>query len=348
MSDSATSPASTTPSPYTLYHGDALDAYQSWDAPDLIISDGAYGVGGFPGDPKTPARLAEWYAPHVEAWGEHVKPSTTLWFWNTEVGWATVHPLLVANGWEYVQLVTWDKGIAHVAGNVNGNTIRQCPVVTEVSALYRRKPTVVLADGNVVTLQDWFRGEWKRAGLTQKQANEACGTKSAASRKYLTGDAQWYLPPKDMLDKMIAYANEHGRPEGRPYFSQDEMDSVSCTPKWEAVRGTWNHEHGITNVWSRNPLAGEERIRHDGKGKSLHLNQKPLDLMERQVRLASNEGDVVWEPFGGLASASVAAVRLGRWAFVAEPSESFAEIAERRLEEAVASVTSVAGGEPSA
>ncbi len=38
-----------------------------------------------------------------------------------------VHPLSEANGREYVQLVTWDKGLSHIAGNVNGNTIRQFP-----------------------------------------------------------------------------------------------------------------------------------------------------------------------------------------------------------------------------
>ena len=58
---------------------------------------------------------------------KRAKPSTSLWFWNTEVGWATVHPLSEANGREYVQLVTWDKGLSHIAGNVNGNTIRQFP-----------------------------------------------------------------------------------------------------------------------------------------------------------------------------------------------------------------------------
>lgn len=320
--------------PYSLHRGDVLDVYSSWDSPDLIVSDGAYGIGGFPGDPKTPDGLAEWYAPHVKEWSAHAKASTSLWFWNTEVGWATVHPVLVANGWEYVQLVIWDKGFAHIAGNVNGKTIRQCPVVTEVSALYRRKPVVTARDGETVTLQDWFRGEWRRAGLTQKQANEACGTKSAASRKYLTGDSQWYLPPHDMLRRMIAYANEHGKPEGRPYFSLDEMNAISDTSKWQTLRAKWNHENGITNVWSRNPLAGQERIRKDGNGKAVHLNQKPLDLMERQIRLTTDEGDVVWEPFGGLASASVAAVRLGRKAFVAEQSPSFSDIAMARLSEA--------------
>lgn len=122
--------------------------------------------------------LVDWYAPHVAQWSKRAKPSTSLWFWNTEVGWATVHPLLEANGWEYVQLVTWDKGLSHIAGNVNGNTIRQFPVVTEVSALYRRRLTLPTEDGGVLGVQQWLRAEWRRSGLPLCRANEACGVKT--------------------------------------------------------------------------------------------------------------------------------------------------------------------------
>jgi site-specific DNA-methyltransferase (adenine-specific) len=46
---------------------------------------------------------------------------------------------------------------------------------------------------------------------------------------------------------------------------------------------------------------------------------------------------VVWEPFGGLASGSVAAVALGRRAYVAELDKNFAKLARERLEVASAS-----------
>ena len=64
------------------------------------------------------------------------------------------------------------------------------------------------------------------------------------------------------------------------------------------------------------------------------MNQKPLDLMLMQVFSASRSGDVVWEPFGGLASVSVASVLLGRRAYVAEIDDSFAAIARDRLDDA--------------
>ena len=85
---------------YELYHGNVFEVYAKWPAPDLIISDGAYGVRGFRGDTADTASLTDWYQPHVLSWAKYAKPSTSLWFWNTEVGWATIHPQLLATGWE--------------------------------------------------------------------------------------------------------------------------------------------------------------------------------------------------------------------------------------------------------
>jgi hypothetical protein len=142
-----------------LLDGDVLDVYALWPAPAMIVSDGAYGVGGFPGDPRTPDGLLNWYRDHIEAWSKAAHPATTLWFWNTEIGWATVHPLLVAHGWDYVQTIVWDKGIAHIAGNVNGETIRRFPVVTEVCVFYRRQLSFPTLDGKTLIAKQWLRHE---------------------------------------------------------------------------------------------------------------------------------------------------------------------------------------------
>ncbi|WP_410954261.1 hypothetical protein, partial [Pseudomonas aeruginosa] len=82
-------------------------------------------------------------------------PGTALWFWGTELGWATVHQELDAQGWDYVQTVIWDKGLSHIAGNVNGKTIRQFPIVTEVCALYQRRFGVP-TEGGELGAQDWL------------------------------------------------------------------------------------------------------------------------------------------------------------------------------------------------
>ncbi len=326
-----------------LHHGNVLHAYEGWPEPSVIVSDGAYGVGGFPGDPRTAEGLADWYRPHIEMWSKCATPATTLWFWNTEVGWATVHPLLVEHGWEYVQTIVWDKGIAHVAGNVNGDTIRQMPVATEVCVFYRRRLVFPSADGTTVPAKVWLRSEWQRAGLSLSEANVACGVRNAATRKYLTQDWLWYFPPPDMMKLLVDYANEHGEPTGRPYFSLDGKRPVTPA-EWEAMRHPWTHQHAVTNVWSLPPLNGKERYRGNGKrsaprvykpGKNAtnHLNQKPLVFMERIVTATTRVGDVLWEPFGGLCSASVAALRLEREPYAAELIDDHVETSRERLGE---------------
>ena len=61
------------------------------------------------------------------------------------------------------------------------------------------------------------------------------------------------------------------------------------------------------------------------------MNQKPLELMERIIHATTDPGDVVWEPFGGLGTASVAAVAMGRRAYLAEIDPFFASLAAERL-----------------
>ena len=47
---------------------------RDWPVPTCIISDGPYGVSGYPGDSHTAESLSEWYEPHVKAWSERSTP----------------------------------------------------------------------------------------------------------------------------------------------------------------------------------------------------------------------------------------------------------------------------------
>jgi hypothetical protein len=311
-----------------FWHGDTLKLYDSWDSPVCIVSDGPYGIEGYEGDAKKPENLAKMYEPHIKAWSEKATSQTSLWFWNTEVGWASVHGLLQENGWIYRGCNIWDKGIDHIAGNCNGKTMRKFPVVTEVCVHYVRKESFLLKSGESVSLQNWLRAEWERSGLPVAKSNEACGVKNAASRKYLTKDHLWYFPPADVFSKLVAYANKHGKPEGFPYFSMDGVHSLNEN-QWERMRAKFNFEYGVTNVWQHPPLRSKERLKN-GVVIS-HPNQKPLELMNRIVLASSDEGDVVWEPFAGTASASFAALKHKRRIFASEINEKYAQIASSRL-----------------
>jgi DNA modification methylase len=77
------------------------------------------------------------------------------------------------------------------------------------------------------------------------------------------------------------------------------------------------------------------RVYKPTRSSAAHLNQKPLEFMERIIYAATEPDDIVWEPFAGLASASVAAVALGRKPYAAEIDHHFALLAGERLRLAV-------------
>lgn len=291
--------------------GDSLAFYDAWDQPTTIVSDGGYGVLGFEGDTSDHLGLPDWYEPHVAEWARHSTPQTTLWFWNSEIGWAAVHPILERHGWRYVNANIWNKGKGHIAGNVHTAKIRRFPVVTEVCVQYTLQATVRRRP-----LREWLLEEWKRSGLPIRKANDACGVADAAVRKYLDQGHLWYFPPPEMFARLQEYANTFGNPSGRPYFSLDGA-TPGTAEQWAKMRAKFHCPYGVTNVWERPALRGSERVAVPG-GKAIHLNQKPLDLLTRIVEASTDPCDVVWEPFGGLFSVCVAAHRLKRRCFSAE------------------------------
>lgn len=311
-----------------IYLDRAEELYPTWPEPISIVVDGPYGVRGFPGDLRKPEGLAEWYGPHIAGWSTRATPQTTLWFWNTEIGWASVHPVLAAYGWEYRCCYIWNKGVGHVAGNANSKTLRQFPIVTEVCVQYVKSARFIVRDGNM-PMQQWLRHEWLRSGLPLRLANEACGVRNAATRKYLTADHLWYYPPVETFQRMVEYVNSYGDTAGRPYFSVDGRKPVPGY-EWAKLRAKFHCEFGVSNVWTMPPVRGPERLKR--KYKCIHNNQKPLELIRRIIRASTDEGDVVWEPFGGLCTVAIAAHSLGRRCVSAEINPDFFLVAKERLE----------------
>lgn len=317
----------------SIFHAPAETLYSSWPAPVCIIADGPYGLSGFPGDLPTSSGLAEWYRPHIASWSAKSTPETTLWFWNTELGWATVHPVLESLGWIYRSCHIWDKGLSHVAGNANSKTLRKFPVTTEVCVQYVKQALF-----GKLSAQEWLRHEWLRSGLPLREANKACGVANAATRKYLTADHLWYFPPPEAFTDLVSYANCFGDPSGRPYFSLDGREPLT-KEEWSRQRAKFKCPVGVTNVWKHPHVSGAERV--NGKRRSmqwkyssLHGSQKPLALVDLAIEASTDAGDVVWEPFGGLCPAAVCSLRSGRICRSAEIVSEFYEAAVTRLERA--------------
>ena len=72
--------------------------------------------------------------------------------------------------------------------------------------------------------------------------------------------------------------------------------------------------------------AGEKR---HGK----HPTQKPVQLLEKFVKLLTNENDVVFDPFCGSGSSGVAALQMNRRFIGSEISEEYCKLSEERFKE---------------
>jgi DNA modification methylase len=93
------------------------------------------------------------------------------------------------------------------------------------------------------------------------------------------------------------------------------------------------------DVWHIPTLAG----RRFAKEKVDHPTQKPLPISRRLVEYFSNPGELVFVPFVGSGTECVAAVQLGRSYLGAEANRDYAEIARRRIQDALRSEAEVSG-----
>jgi site-specific DNA-methyltransferase (adenine-specific) len=108
------------------------------------------------------------------------------------------------------------------------------------------------------------------------------------------------------------------------YFTH-ATETIIWAAKNEKSRHTFNYkvmkeENGgkqMKSVWEILPPRREEKV--FGK----HPAQKPLMLIDRIIRAASNEGDVVMDPFLGSGTTAVAATRCSRLVLGIESDDEF-------------------------
>jgi site-specific DNA-methyltransferase (adenine-specific) len=87
-----------------------------------------------------------------------------------------------------------------------------------------------------------------------------------------------------------------------------------------------DHFRPDSDVWL------ESRVCGTFKERAGHVTQLPLAVVERIVKVATNPGDLIVEPFAGTATVLVAARKLGRRSIGIEQAEQALAIARGRLE----------------
>jgi len=94
---------------------------------------------------------------------------------------------------------------------------------------------------------------------------------------------------------------------------------------------TWNftNQKDMHNFIETPICMGAERVQNP-----VHPTQKPLKVLEHIIRLASNPKDIVFDPFMGVGSTGVAALRLDRQFIGIEIDASYFDAAKIRLDTA--------------
>jgi DNA modification methylase len=108
--------------------------------------------------------------------------------------------------------------------------------------------------------------------------------------------------------------SKYGLPSGNPLGKNPSDIWEFMGQEWE--NGLWN----IPNVKANHPE------------KTIHPCQFPIELAERCVLAMTDEGDWVLDPFSGVGSAMLAAVKLNRKAMGCDKEETYIIEAKKRME----------------
>lgn len=105
------------------------------------------------------------------------------------------------------------------------------------------------------------------------------------------------------------------------FYKGPRKGELSCNPLGKNPGDVWK----ITNV----------KHGHPEKIPGGHPCQFPLELVDRLVRSLTTPGDIVFDPFGGVASTLVGAVNAGRIGISCEIEKAYYKVGLARIKEAI-------------
>lgn len=114
---------------------------------------------------------------------------------------------------------------------------------------------------------------------------------------------------------------------GKKYFKGEKRGQLSGNPLGKNPSDVWKI---IAQDWE-SALWNIPNVKANHREKTIHPCQFPIELVERCVLALTNEGDWVMDPFSGVGSALLAALRHKRRALGCEKEEKYVEIAKERV-----------------
>jgi adenine-specific DNA-methyltransferase len=175
-------------------------------------------------------------------------------------------------------------------------------------------------------LRAYLDGEWKRAGLTNRDANEATETQMAG---HWFSAVQWALPTAENYAKLQQRANSSGGDYLRREYEDLRREYEDLRREYEDLRRYFKLQpgHPKTDIWEFPSAKPEERLGHP--------TPKPLALIRFMVEISARPDSVILDPFMGSGTTLLAAKLEGRRAIGIEKNREYCDIAVERLRQRV-------------
>jgi len=292
---------------HTVYEGDCIKALRSPKIPemDLIIADPPYWkVIGEKWDYqwRTEEDYIEWSRKWMTAVYNKLRIGGTFYLFGYFRMLALLLPVLREIGFSLRQQIIVDKGMKAVAGRATKN-YKMFPCVTE-SILF-------LTKNNIEFSRNLLKSRQRELGISAKEINERLGVKS-------NGGGMWSIyTGKNICEQFPT----------RELWAKLQSILEFDYP-YDKIVQTFNPLMGYSDVWTDIDFYAEKRY---------HSTQKPIKLIERLIRVSSNAGDKVLDPFGGSGSTLISSEHLGRESYIIELDKKYVQSIKDRYNDEIAS-----------
>lgn len=242
---------------------------------DLIVADPPYfKVVGEKWDYawRTEDEYLEWSERWISESSRVLRYGGTFYLFGYFRSLAHILPILEDHGFRLRQQIVLNKGMQAVSGRATKGYLMY-PCVTE-SILFLIKDPIPFS-------KNLLREHQSKSGAKAKDINEVLGVKT-------NGGGMWSIYSGDNVCEQLPTEEQWKKLQ----------DFLGFQYPYSKLAQTFNAEMGVTDVWND--------IDFYSVTNRIHPTQKPLRLIDRLVRVSSNVGDTVLDPFMGSGTTAIA------------------------------------------
>ena len=296
---------------YKLYQGDCLNILPILEEKsiDLAIIDPPYNLGIADWDKID--NYIPWMKDRLLQTQRVLKDNGTMWFFHNNFVTLTKIQTMIEQetDFKFKQFITINKGLQSIVGRTS-DALRSYPTATEYLLFYTFEDLTgseQLSEkySRINPMAKYLQKEFERAKVTNKEIAALFPSKTGG----FTGCvSNWLLglnfPQEWQYNKMREYLNKE---QDYEYLRQDyedlRQDYEDLRQDYEDLRYTFNLQKGVTDVWD---------IDFYKDSIPWHPTSKPVELINRIIKTATEKNDLIIDPFLGSGSTLKSAQDLAR------------------------------------